>query len=198
MLASDVLANQISNPLASTSYTAQPSKAVVSRPSETFEYPSRDQFHQERTLERSQGSQDYQQQNQPQYQAAYNPSANLPDYERATNQLGGSHGVQSISSALTNRSQRQESAQQSPPTQSGHPTYRVNQMEPIARPSAGGSRSVRSAIQGNHPSTMRQGQSQSSHPNNGARRQPLLPYNNRAPPLHGQSKSGASTPAVAM
>eukprot|EP00291_Cryptomonas_curvata_P017457 CAMPEP_0172165136 /NCGR_PEP_ID=MMETSP1050-20130122/8245_1 /TAXON_ID=233186 /ORGANISM="Cryptomonas curvata, Strain CCAP979/52" /LENGTH=417 /DNA_ID=CAMNT_0012835575 /DNA_START=39 /DNA_END=1289 /DNA_ORIENTATION=- len=195
---SDVLANQINNPVASFSYhSAQPSNAV-SNPGETMEYQSSDRFRQERTLERSQGNQGYQQQNQPQYHASYKPSANVPDYERAANQGGGSHRVQSISSAPTNRSQRQESAPQSPPTQSGHPTYRVNQMEPIARPYAGGSQSVRSAIQGSQPITTRQGQSQSSHPSNGARSQPLLPYNNRAPPLHGQSKSGASTPSVVM
>ncbi len=195
---SDALANHINNPIASSSYhAAQPSNAV-SNPGETLEYPSNDRFRQERALERPQGNQGNQQQNQPQYHASYKQSANLPDYERGTNQVGGSHRIQSISGAPTNRNQRQESAPQSPPTQSGHPTYRVNQMEAIARPSAGGSQSVRSAIQGSHPITTRQGQSQSSYPINGVRSQPLLPYNNRAPPLHGQSKSGASTPAVVM
>ena len=202
----DVLSNQMSNPIASNSFhMAQPLNAM-SQQVESLEYPSNDRFRQERTLERSQGNQAYQQQSQPQYHASYNPVVNLPDYERATNELGGgNHKVQSISRAPTNRSERLESAPQSPPTQSGHPTYRVNQMEPIsrpieqmARPSAGGSQSVRSAIEGRHPNAARQGQSQSSHPNNGVRNQPLLPYNNRAPPLHGQSKSGASTPAVVL
>ena len=88
------------------------------------------------------------------------------------------------------------------------PTYRVNQMEPLARPNLGGSQSVKSATgqapaptfarpsaqsqssyqNYNHGSTQAQSQSTQNHP--------LLPYNNRAPQLHGLSKSGASTPAV--
>ena len=186
-------------PVVVTSTSANANTSVVNSKIESVDFGQVDRGRQERVVERSQvvhnQFQPAQQYTHP-YSAQANP--NLVDYDKGKNVMPT--GQRNESGQDLKPGQNHQQGSNFAPQSQATPTYRVNQMEPLPRPAFGGSQSVRSASgQAAPPNAPPQsGQTQTTYPNRAANRndQPLLPYNNRAPPLHGLSKSGASTPAV--